>query len=123
VGYVVLLYLAGLRSLDPAMRDAAELDGAGEIARFRFVTFPAMRPVNALVVVVTAIEAVKAFDIVYVVNRGLNGLELLSVLVTNNLLGEASRVGFGSAIATILLVASVPPIAWYLRRAFGEPAS
>ena len=55
---------------------------------------------------VTVIEALRAFDIVYIVNKGRNGLELLSVLVTNNIIGEASRIGFGSAIAVILLVIS-----------------
>ena len=53
--------------------------------------------------VITVIEALRAFDIVYVVNSGRNGLELLSVLVTDNIIGEASRIGFGSAIAVLLL--------------------
>ena len=51
----------------------------------------------------------------YVINKGLNGLELLSVLVTNNIIGESSRVGFGSAIAVVLLVISVGPIILFLR--------
>ena len=45
------------------------------------------------------IESLRAFDIVYVINGGSNGLELLSVLVTDNIVGEASRIGYGSAIA------------------------
>ena len=53
--------------------------------------------------VITVIESLRAFDIVYVINGGRNGLELLSVLVTQNIVGEASRIGFGSAIAVILL--------------------
>jgi ABC-type sugar transport system permease subunit len=59
------------------------------------------------VLVITVIEALRAFDIVYAINRGRNGLELLSVLVTDNIIGEASRIGFGSAIAVILLVISL----------------
>ena len=55
------------------------------------------------------IESLRAFDLVFITNSGLNGLELLSVLVTNNIIGEASRVGFGSALAVILLVISVGP--------------
>lgn len=120
VGYITLLYLAGLRSVDPTLRDAAAIDGAGEWRTFRDVTFPAMRPINTVVLVVTVIESLRAFDVVYVINRGINGLELLSVLVTNNMLGEASRVGFGSAIATILLVVSLVPIVFYLRRMWRE---
>lgn len=123
VGYVTLLYLAGLRTVDPALREAAAIDGAGEWATFRRVIFPVMRPVNVVVVVITAIEALRAFDIVYVFNRGQNGLELLSVLVVNGVLAEGARVGFASAAASILLLLSVVPIALYLRGAFAaEPA-
>jgi multiple sugar transport system permease protein len=123
VGYVTLLYLAGLRSVDPTLREAAAIDGAGEWRIFRSVTFPAMRPINVVIVVVTVIEALRAFDIVYVINRGQNGLELLSVLVVNSILGEATRIGFGSAVATLLLVVSLVPIVVYLRRALVREAA
>jgi multiple sugar transport system permease protein len=49
-----------------------------------------------------------------VVNRGKNGLELLSTLITDNIVGEAIRVGFGSALASILLVVSLLVIVPYL---------
>jgi ABC-type sugar transport system permease subunit len=115
-GYVMILYLAGLRTVDPALRDAAAVDGADARQTFFRVVFPVLAPINVIVVVVTVIESLRAFDIVYVINRGMNGLELLSVLVTNNIVGEASRLGFGSAIATILLLVSVGPIVVFLRR-------
>ena len=66
--------------------------------------------------VITVIEALRAFDIVYAINHGRNGLELLSVLVTDNIIGEASRIGFGSAIAVILLAISLGFIVVYLAR-------
>ena len=62
-----------------------------------------MAPINVVVVVVTVIEALRAFDIAYIINGGTNGLELLSTLITNNSISESSRVGFGSAIAVVLL--------------------
>jgi ABC-type sugar transport system permease subunit len=123
VGYIVILYLAGLKSVDPALRDAAAIDGATDWQAFRHVVFPQLAPINVVVAVITVIESLRAFDIVYVINRGINGLELLSVLVTNNLLGEATRVGFGSAIATVLLVLSLGPIVFYLRRTLGREAA
>jgi ABC-type sugar transport system permease subunit len=116
VGYVMVLYLAGLRSVDPAMREAAALEGANDRQIFLRVVLPVLRPVNVVVVVVTAIEALRAFDLVYVINRGMNGLEVLPVLVTNNIVGEAPRVGFGSAIATVLLTLAALPIVLFVRR-------
>ena len=71
------------------------------------VVFPVMRPINIVVLVITFIEALRAFDLVWVVNKGRNGLELISALVTHNIVGEASRIGFGSALATIMLVVSI----------------
>jgi multiple sugar transport system permease protein len=120
IGYVMVLYLAGLKGVDPALREAAQIDGAGEWQTFRWVVFPVLQPINIVVLVITVIEALRAFDIAYLINKGLNGLELLSILVTNNIIGEASRIGFGSAIAVVLLVISIGPIIFYLVRALRE---
>jgi multiple sugar transport system permease protein len=119
-GYIMILYLAGLKAIDPSLREAAAIDGAGEWHAFRTVVFPALRPINIVIVVVTVIEALRAFDIVYVVNKGRNGLELLSILVTNNIIGEASRIGYGSAIAVILIVISIIPIIVFVWNSFQE---
>jgi multiple sugar transport system permease protein len=120
VGYVMLLYLAGLKAVDPALKEAAAIDGANEPQTFFRVVFPVLRPVNILVLVITVIEALRAFDVVYAINRGRNGLELLSVLITDNIVGEASRIGFGSAIAVILLLISLGFIVTYLVQVFRE---
>ncbi len=116
VGYVMVLYLAGLKSVDPTLREAAAIDGASQRQTFFRVVFPVMRPINVVIIVVTVIESLRAFDIVYIINQGKNGLELLSVLITNASIGEASLLGFGSAIAVVLLVVSLVPIVIFLTR-------
>ena len=116
VGYIMVIYLAGLKSVDPTLREAAKVDGANEIQTFFRVVFPVMAPINVVVVVITAIEALRAFDIAFIINQGKNGLELLSILITNNSISEASLVGFGSAIAVILLLISLGPIVVFLSR-------
>lgn len=120
VGFVMVLYLAGLKSIDPMYREAASIDGASGIQTFWLVTIPLMRPINIVVIVVSFIEGLRAFDLVYIINRGINGLELLSVLVTNNIIGPAQRIGFGSAIAVTLLVISIVPILVYLRQSLKQ---
>ncbi len=119
-GYVMILYLAGLKGVDPTLREAAQIDGANAVQTFFRVIFPAMRPVNIIIIVITVIESLRAFDIVYVINRGTNGLELISALVIQNLVGEGQVIGVGSALAVILLVISLVPITFYLSRAFGK---
>lgn len=118
VGYVMVLYLAGLKGVDGSQKEAAAIDGASAWQAFRHVVFPALKPINIVVLVVTVIESLRAFDIVYIVNGGRNGLELLTVLVTDNIIGEASRIGFGSAIGVIMLVISMLFIVSYLSRIF-----
>ncbi|MER6593158.1 sugar ABC transporter permease [Micromonospora purpureochromogenes] len=120
VGYIMLLYLAGLKGVDPSLREAAAVDGASETSTFFRVVFPVMRPINIIVLVVTVIESLRAFDLVWVINKGRNGLELLSALVTQNVVGEASRIGFGSALATIMLVVSLVFITIYLATVMRE---
>ncbi|MDQ1620256.1 MAG: multiple sugar transport system permease protein [Actinomycetota bacterium] len=119
-GYVMLLYLAGLKAVDPTLREAASIDGASEAQTFFRVVVPVMRPINIIVLVITVIEALRAFDIVWVINKGRNGLELISALVTSNIVGEASRIGFGSALATIMLAISSVFVVIYLRIVFRE---
>jgi multiple sugar transport system permease protein len=113
-GYIMLLYLAGLKGVDPSLREAAAVDGASQARTFFSVVLPVMRPINIIVIVVTVIESLRAFDIVWVINKGTNGLELISTLVTANVVGEASRIGFGSALATIMLVISLVFIVIFL---------
>jgi ABC-type sugar transport system permease subunit len=120
VGYVMVLYLAGLKSVDPTLREAAAIDGANARQTFFRVIFPVMRPINIVIVVVTVIDSLRAFDIAYIINRGKNGLELLSILITNNSISEANLLGFGSAIAVCLLVISLVPIVGFLVRTMGR---
>lgn len=119
-GYIMLLYLAGLKGVDPSLREAAKIDGASETTTFFRVVLPVMRPINIIVLVVTFIESLRAFDLVWVINKGRNGLELISTLVTQNVVGEASRIGFGSALATIMLAISSVLVFIYLRIAMKE---
>ena len=105
-GYIILLYLAGLKGFDPALGEAAAIDGAGQVKTFFLITIPVLRPTNMIVLVITFIDALRAFDLVWIINQGRNGLELIATLVTANIAGEASRVGFGSALATLMLILS-----------------
>ncbi|MDX6278292.1 MAG: multiple sugar transport system permease protein [Nocardioidaceae bacterium] len=113
-GYVMVLYLAGLKAVDPALREAASIDGANGWQTFSRVIFPAMRPINVVILVVTVIESLRAFDLVYITNGGSNGLELLSAMITQQILGPGNRIGYGSALGVVLLLISLVPITLFL---------
>lgn len=113
-GYIMVLYLAGLKSVDSALREAAVLDGSNEWQTFRHVIFPSLKPINVVIAVITVIEALRAFDIIYVLNTP-RRTEVLSILTTNNLLGEGGgNVGRGSAYATILFLLCFGFVIWYV---------
>lgn len=113
-GYIMVLYLAGLKSVDNSLREAARLDGSNEWQTFRHVVFPSLKPINVIIAVITVIEALRAFDIIYVLNTP-RKTEVLSILTTNNLLGEGGgNVGRGSAYATILFILCFGFVIWYV---------
>ncbi|WP_377273584.1 carbohydrate ABC transporter permease [Peterkaempfera sp. SMS 1(5)a] len=120
-GYIMILYLAGLKGVDPALKEAAALDGANGRQTFMRVVLPALKPVNIIVLVVTVMESLRAFDIVYVLGGGTGskpGMELLSLLITDNIIGESSHIGYGSALAVILLLVSLAAIGAFLVQTF-----
>jgi multiple sugar transport system permease protein/raffinose/stachyose/melibiose transport system permease protein len=113
-GYIMVLYLAGLKSVDSSLKEAAMLDGSNEWQTFRHVIFPSLKPINVVVAVITVIEALRAFDIIFVLNVP-RKTEVLSILTTNNLLGEGGgNVGRGSAYATILFILCFGFVIWYV---------
>jgi multiple sugar transport system permease protein len=114
IGYVMVLYLAGLKSVDPSLREAAAIDGCNEWQSFRRVVFPVMRPINVVVFVITVIEALRAFDIIFALKKP-PGTQVLGILVRDNLVGEGGgHVGLGSAYGVILLLLCLVFIVWYL---------
>ncbi|WP_320775904.1 extracellular solute-binding protein [Streptomyces sp. CRN 30] len=120
-GYIMILYLAGLKSFDPALKEAAALDGASGRQTFFRITLPALKPVNVIIVVVTVMESLRAFDIVYVLGGGTGskpGMELLSLLITDNIVGESGHIGYGSALAVLLLLVSLAAIGAFLVQTF-----
>jgi ABC-type sugar transport system permease subunit len=120
IGYVMVLYLAGLKSVDPSLREAAAIDGCNEWVAFRRVIFPVMKPINVVVFVITVIEALRAFDIIAALKSPV-GTKVLGVLVRDNLVGEGGgQVGLGSAYGVILLMLCLGFIIWYLINNYRE---
>jgi len=69
-GYAMVVFLAGLRSVPQSIHEAASLDGAGAIARFRWVTWPLLKPTAAFVATTSLIVSFQAFDVVRIMTGG-----------------------------------------------------
>lgn len=115
VGTNMVLFLAGLQSVQKDHIDAARIDGANGWQVFRNVTLPALRPTMVIVFVLTFIGAIKVFDLVVGMTGG-GPAQMTQVLalwsyqqsLTNHAYGP------GSAIATVLLVVTLAVVLPYL---------
>jgi multiple sugar transport system permease protein/raffinose/stachyose/melibiose transport system permease protein len=124
VGYVMVLYLAGLKSTDPTLDDASSVDGAGAWQRFRYVTWPQLRGVNTVVFAVTVIDSLRTFDIVWAMTQGgpYHSSELLSTYMFQQGF-TFLNLGYASAIAVVIFVLALVFIITYLVRQTKEEAS
>ena len=116
VGLPMLLFLAGLQTVPVELLEAAKVEGAGPIRRFVFVTFPLLRETTLVVLAITAINALKAYDIIYVMTNGgpANQTQLLSTwmyFLTYNY----NNVGEGTAISVVLFALTLVFAIPYLR--------
>lgn len=121
IGYVMVLYLAGLKGIDPVLYEAAKVDGAGRWQAFRHVTLPQLRGVNAVVLSVIVIDSLRSFDVVWSLTRGgpYHSSELLSTYMYSTAF-QSLRLGYGSALAVVIFLLAFGVIASYLVRAFRE---
>jgi multiple sugar transport system permease protein len=115
VGYVMVLYLAGLKNVDPTLIDAGLVDGANRWQLFRHVILPLLAPVTTIVFIISVIDSLRSFDLVQVMTRGNQGTRVLA----NYMYIEAFnnyRMGYGAAIAVVLFTISIIFVGFYLWR-------
>jgi raffinose/stachyose/melibiose transport system permease protein len=116
LGYGLVIFMAGMARIDPALHEAAELDGASWLTRFRHVTIPQMQPEVFVVLLTTTIAALKVFGPVFVLTKGGPGdaTNVPSYYSYSNFFGTL-QVGYGAAIATVLTVVVIVLTAVFLR--------
>jgi ABC-type sugar transport system permease subunit len=114
--FVALLLLAGIESIDPALYDAAQLDGASEWRQFREITLPLLRPALLVAVLFRTLDAFRVFDVVYVLTGGGPGTSTEPIsLYTFNALLQHLRFGYGSALSVIIFAATFALALLYIR--------
>jgi len=126
MGYTALLLYAGLMMIPKSYYEAAALDGAGEWRMFRTVTLPLLRPVLALVLVITVVGSFQVFDTVAVATGGFGGTpggpanasRVLYLYIFQQAF-EFYNLGYAAAlsVALIVLLAAVAAIQLRLLRA------
>jgi ABC-type sugar transport system permease subunit len=105
--FVAILLLAGLQQIDPALYEAAAMDGAGAARAFREITLPLLRPALVVALLFRTLDAIRVFDVIYVMTGGGPGsaTESIAVLTFTTLL-QNLRFGYASALSIIVFVAA-----------------
>ncbi len=114
-GYIMILYLAGLKTIDMTFIEAARVDGGNGWQVFRHVVFPLLAPITTITVVATVIDSLQFFDLIYIMTNG--GPGFTSTVLSNFMYVEAFtnfRYGYGAAIAVIQFLLSFVFIVIYL---------
>lgn len=114
--FVALLLMAGLQTISPDLYKAARVDGASAWIVFRRITLPLLAPLMLVVLIFRTIDAVRVFDVIYVLTGGGpgNATETLSIYAYK-LLFQTLQFGYGSAVAVTVFLLVGLITAFYLR--------
>lgn len=117
VGFSMVLFLAGLQGVSQTLVEAARIDGAGRFGIFKHVTLPALGPTISIVVVLSMINSLKAFDIVYGMTGGgpAQSTQMLALWAFTQSM-QIYDFGRGSAISVVLLVITLAIVIPHLYR-------
>ena len=115
--FMALLLLAGLALVPDELHEAAKVDGAGPVQRFFRITVPLMKPAILVALLFRTLDAFRVFDSVFIMTRGANGTETVSILGYNVLIDRVN-LGLGSAVSVLIFIAVIL-IAFFFVRVLG----
>jgi ABC-type sugar transport system permease subunit len=121
VGFSTLVFIGGLRAIDPALYEAAAMDGVGAWRRLRSITFPLLAPSVTVNVMLAVVGSFTTYNLIYVLTDGQYGTQTLGMLSYNVAFGSfEANLGYGAAVSVVLfvvtLVVAMPMLALLRRR-------
>lgn len=119
--FMALLLLAGLTLVPEQLHQAARVDGATTVQRFTKITLPLIKPAILVALLFRTLDAFRIFDAVFVMTRGANDTETVSILGYNQLVNRLN-LGIGSAVSVLIFVC-VLIIAYLFVKGFGANLS
>ena len=123
IAYCMILYLTGLNNVSADQIEAGRLDGAKGWKMLRYVVLPQLKPATFIAVVVTVIGALRSFDMIAIMTQGgpYGSSNVLAYYMYETALSEYGfRMGYGSAIATVLFLIMLVYISYFLWRMYQD---
>lgn len=121
VGMSMLIFFAGIQGIDPGLNEAAMMDGAGVLQRFRHVTLPSLRFVTAIVLALNLMNGFKVFDLIYVMTGGgpNNSTQVLGTylygLAFGSTSGSVPQLGYASALSVVVMALCTAAVLFQMR--------
>lgn len=114
-GYIMALYLAGLRSIPTEVREAATIDGCGTLALYRHIIIPLLAPVTLTAIVLTGMGSIRVFDLVSAMG-GSGAAYATDTLAFNmfQMTFQANRFSLGATMAAVMIILSAFLVVPYL---------
>ncbi len=121
VGVDMLLFFVGLDTIDPQIIEAASLDGAAGWKLFRHITLPSLTPMTRVIVAMSIVNALQAFNLIWVMTQGgPYGSSSTFAVWTYQQSFQYFKMGYGAAIAVVLTIFVLLASIGYLRRSLRE---
>jgi glucose/mannose transport system permease protein len=120
-GFVMVMYLAGLRAIPEELKEAARMDGANELQILRHISLPLLRPVTLSAMIILGHQSLKIFDLVVSMTRRGPGFATdVPALFMFETTFQQNRFNQGAAISMVMLITVsllvIPYLVWSLRR-------
>ncbi len=115
VGYYMLIFLAGLKSIPQELYEAAEIHGAGALRRLINITLPLLKPVTLFIIVINCIKSFQVFVEIFVMTKGKFDTSTAVYFVYETGLTTGFKSGYASAAAYVLfMIIALFSLAWFL---------
>lgn len=114
IGLGMVIFLAGLTAVPKDLTEAAQIDGANYRQSLRHVVVPLLRPATIVVIALSVINALKSFDIVFIMTKGgpFHESDTLAMMMYNESF-QKYYMGYGSAISVVLFAVALVVVALY----------
>jgi len=101
-GFCMVLFLSGMQRIDPSLFEAAKMDGSKGLRTFFFITLPLLRPELRIALLLTIIQSIKSFDLIFTMTRGgPSNATLVPNIYMYQLGFQLNRYGYGAAVAIV----------------------
>jgi raffinose/stachyose/melibiose transport system permease protein len=114
-GFLVVIFFSAMRSVDPTLYEAAQLDGASPSQQYRYITLPAIRPTLMFMGLMTIIWSFLVFDYIYILTQGgpAGATDVLGTVLYRDAFAN-QEAGYAAAIGVVLALMSTVIVSFYL---------